>query len=74
MKRIISVGVIVIAIMIADFEIMYYGSSTFSNRRYHNVYLVEESDTNIHVLQRYDIDDQSLKIYRTGRLVCRYRD
>ncbi len=64
MKRIISVGVIVIAIMIADFEIMYYGSSTFSNRRYHNVYLVEESDTNIHVLQRYYIDDQSLKIYK----------
>lgn len=49
---------------ITDFKIMYYGSSTFSNRRYHNVYLVEESDTNIHVLQRYYIDDQSLKIYK----------
>ncbi len=49
---------------IADFKIMYYGSSIFSNRRYHNVYLVEESDTNIHVLQRYYIDDQSLKIYK----------
>lgn len=26
--------------------------------------LVEESDTNIHILQRYYIDDQSLKIYK----------
>lgn len=49
---------------ITGFKIMYYGIYTFSDRRYHNVYLVEESDTNIHILQRYYIDDQSLKMYK----------
>lgn len=49
---------------ITDFKIMYNGISTFSHRHYHNVYLVEESDINIHILQRYYIDDQSLKMYK----------
>lgn len=46
-----------------NFEIMYYGERTFFGRRYHEVNLIEASDTHVHILKRYYIDVLNGNVY-----------
>ena len=46
-----------------NYKIMYYGECTFFDRRYHEVNLVESSDTHVHIVKRYYIDAQNGNVY-----------
>ena len=45
------------------YKIMYYGEYTFFDRRYHEMNLVESSDTHVHIVKRYYIDAQNGNVY-----------
>lgn len=46
-----------------NYKIMYYGECTFFDRRYHEMNLVESSDTHVHIVKRYYIDAQNGNVY-----------
>ena len=46
-----------------NYKIMYYGECTFFDRRYHEVNLVESSDTHVHIVKRYYIDARNGNVY-----------
>ena len=46
-----------------DWGVIYYGESTYFDRHYHEVHLVEDHDTHVNTLKRYYIDALNGNVY-----------